>query len=108
MSMQVLTNLNILYLSLVEPLPSSTSNLVQSVSKQDFSTLKKSRTQFSPKQLLYLEERFIKNHFPSSKERSKIAKKLELTPQHIQVAQKFDFELLQALLGLVSKSKSQT
>lgn len=46
---------------------------------------KKSRTQFSPSQLLHLEKSFSKNPLPSSKEREQIANRLELTPKHIQV-----------------------
>ena len=46
---------------------------------------KKPRTVFSPKQLLYLEEEFLKNQFPNMEQRKKIAKTLDLTQQHIQV-----------------------
>ena len=46
---------------------------------------KKSRTQFTPRQLFYLEEKFLENQFPSSKEREAISKELDLTQHHIQV-----------------------
>ena len=49
------------------------------------SVTKKPRTVFSPKQLLYLEEEFLKNQFPNMEHRKKIAKHLDLTQQHIQV-----------------------
>ena len=53
-------------------------------SQQDKSS-KKPRTQFLPKQLYRLEEKFLENQFPNGKEREDIAKELELTPHHIQV-----------------------
>ena len=49
------------------------------------SALKKPRTVFSPKQLLHLEEEFVKNQFPNMEQRKQIAKDLDLTQQHIQV-----------------------
>ncbi|XP_019864471.1 PREDICTED: homeobox protein ceh-8-like isoform X2 [Amphimedon queenslandica] len=56
-----------------------------SVTRKDILSPKKTRTQFSPKQLVYLEECFLKNRFPSAKERESIAEELDLTTQHIQV-----------------------
>lgn len=47
--------------------------------------LKKTRTQFTPKQILHLEEKFLENQFPSAREREAIANELNLTTQHIQV-----------------------
>ena len=47
--------------------------------------VKKPRTVFTPKQLLYLEEEFLKNQFPNMEQRRNIAKALDLTQQHIQV-----------------------
>ena len=46
---------------------------------------KKPRTVFTPRQLLHLEEEFVKNQFPNMEQRKKIAKTLDLTQQHIQV-----------------------
>lgn len=46
---------------------------------------KKPRTVFTPKQLLHLEEEFLKNQFPNMEQRKRIAKELDLTQQHIQV-----------------------
>ena len=46
---------------------------------------KKPRTVFTPKQLLHLEEEFVKTQFPNMEQRRKIAKDLDLTQQHIQV-----------------------
>ena len=46
---------------------------------------KKPRTVFTPKQLLHLEEQFVKTQFPNMEQRRKIAKDLDLTQQHIQV-----------------------
>lgn len=48
-------------------------------------SVKKPRTVFTPKQLLHLEEEFVKNQFPSMEQRKQIAKDLDLTQQHIQV-----------------------
>ena len=47
--------------------------------------IKKPRTVFAPKQLLHLEEEFVKNQFPNMEQRKQIAKDLDLTQQHIQV-----------------------
>ena len=49
------------------------------------SAIKKPRTVFTPKQLLHLEEEFVKNQFPNMEQRKQIAKDLDLTQQHIQV-----------------------
>lgn len=49
---------------------------------------KKSRTQFTPKQLFYLEEKFLENQFPNFKERVAISKELDLTQHHVQVGAK--------------------
>lgn len=46
---------------------------------------KKPRTQYTPHQLLYLQERFLENHFPSIKAKENMAKELELKPYHVQV-----------------------
>ena len=54
--------------------------------QQSSETTKKPRTQFTPKQLYYLEEKFEKNRFPNAKEREAIAKELDLTLNHIQVS----------------------
>ena len=62
--------------------PVSSSSLQSS--QQDKSS-KKPRTQFLPKQLYRLEEKFLENQFPNGKEREDISKELELTPHHIQV-----------------------
>ena len=53
--------------------------------ESDSSVLKKPRTVFTPKQLLHLEEEFVKNPFPNMEQRKLIAKDLDLTQQHIQV-----------------------
>lgn len=58
-------------------------------------TVKKPRTVFTPKQLLHLEEEFVKNQFPSMEQRKQIAKDLDLTQQHIQVSLNFELELQQ-------------
>ena len=54
-------------------------------SQEGWGVPKKHRTQFSPAQLLYLEETFSSNQFPILKERDRIATKLDLTLQHVQV-----------------------
>ena len=51
----------------------------------DGGVVKKPRTVFTPKQLLHLEEEFLKNQFPNMDQRKQIAKDLDLTQQHIQV-----------------------
>ena len=47
--------------------------------------VKKPRTVFTPKQLLHLEEEFLKNQFPNVEQTKKIAKALDLTQQCIKV-----------------------
>lgn len=46
---------------------------------------KKSRTQFTPQQMLYLEEKYAECAFPKLEEREKIAEHLNLSQQVIQV-----------------------
>lgn len=58
-----------------------------SMSQHDTSP-KKPRTQFTPKQLRHLEEKFLENQFPNAKDREAIANELDLTQQHIQVIMK--------------------
>ena len=50
------------------------------------STCKKPRTQFTPKQLIYLEDRFAHNMLPTIKDREDMARELDLTQMHIQVS----------------------
>ena len=51
----------------------------------DGNTCKKPRTQFTPKQLMYLEDKFAEERFPTLKDREDMAKELDLTQMHIQV-----------------------
>ena len=44
------------------------------------------RTIFTPKQLYYLEEKFLENHFPDADQREAIASHVGLTTQHVQVS----------------------
>lgn len=46
---------------------------------------KKSRTQFTPQQMLYLEEKYSECAFPKLEEREKMAKHLNLSQQVVQV-----------------------
>ena len=57
-----------------------------SLEAPESSSVKKPRTVFTPKQLLHLEEEFLKNQFPNMEQRRQIAKALDLTQQHIQVS----------------------
>ena len=66
----------------VGPLPPSAE---PGMEPQNPPSQKKSRTQFTPRQLYYLEEKFLTNQFPTSKEREIISKELDLTQHHIQV-----------------------
>lgn len=67
---------------------SLSSNTIESLdslpSKYNF-PLKKARTQFSPKQVVHLEEMFSENQFPNARQRDEIAEKLDLSVQNVQV-----------------------
>ena len=43
------------------------------------------RTTFTPRQLYYLEEKFVENQFPDADQRERIASHIDLTTHHIQV-----------------------
>ena len=64
---------------------SSPSSLEETGDSLDGSTCKKPRTQFTPKQLIYLEDRFAENDLPTFKDREDMARELNLTQMHLQV-----------------------
>ncbi len=73
---------------------SSPSSDLSDSSQDSSGGTKNSRTQFSPSQLLHLEQSFSKNPLPTTKRREQIAKKLELSPKHIQVCLLHSFSCL--------------
>lgn len=77
-----------LQLSLAKAAASSNytpSSTLASTEMAEVGGSKKSRTQFTPQQMLYLEEQYSKCAFPKQGEREKIAKHLSLSQQVVQV-----------------------
>ena len=64
---------------------SSVGKPVCSPSTDSPATKSTKRTHFTPQQIYKLEQFFLKNQFPTAKDRENLAKELQLSAKHIQV-----------------------